>query len=504
MQHTVERWDIFEVTLDGPAEGNPFLDVTFGARFAYKHRVIDVDGFYDGDGVYKVRFMPDSIGAWTYTTRSNIPALDGQTGTFDCVPAAPGNHGPVRVRDTYHFAYEDGTPHFSVGTTCYAWNHQGDALEAQTLETLKTAPFNKLRMCVFPKHYTFNQNEPPFHAFAPLQLPPEGGEPELPSPSGRGGRSETAFRGEGGRRFDFTRFNPAFFRRLEQRVGNLRDLGIEADIILFHPYDRWGYSTMPAEVDDRYLRYVVARLAAYRNVWWLMANEFDLMEAKTEQDWDRFFQIVQESDPYQHLRSVHNCHRFYDHNKPWVTHCSIQRSDLTQVSHWRELYKKPIVVDECCYEGNIPNNWGNITAQEMTHRFWEGFSRGGYVGHGETYLHPDDVLWWSKGGVLHGDSPARIACLRQIMEAGPPVDPRGAHWDLNQSADAEDAYRLLYFGINCPAYKDIALPEDADYTIDVIDTWEMTIARLEGPFSGKCRVNLPAKPYIALRIRKLH
>ena len=64
---------------------------------------------------------------------------------------------------------------------------------------------------------------------------------------------------------------------------------------------------MPSEVDDRYLRYVVARLAPYRNVWWSMANEFDLMEAKTMQDWDRFFMIVQENDPYQHLRSVHNC-----------------------------------------------------------------------------------------------------------------------------------------------------------------------------------------------------
>jgi hypothetical protein len=480
---TVERWDIFELALDGPMKGNPFVDVSFGAQFVYKHRIVDVDGFYDGDGVYKVRFMPDTEGAWTYTTRGNADVLDGKAGAFDCIPASAGNHGPVRVRDTYHFAYEDGTPHFSVGTTCYVWNHQGDALEEQTLRTLKTAPFNKLRMCVFPKHYTFNQNEPLYHAFE-----------RLPSPSGRG---------VGGEGWDFTRFNPAFFRHLEQRVGDLRALGIEADIILFHPYDRWGYSTMPAEVDDRYLRYVVARLAAYRNVWWSMANEFDLMKAKTEQDWDRFFQIVQESDPYQHLRSVHNCHVFYDHNKPWVTHCSIQRSDLTQVNHWRELYHKPVVADECCYEGNIPHNWGNITAEEMTHRFWEGFSRGGYVGHGETYLHPEDVLWWSKGGLLYGDSPARIAFLRQIMEAGPAINPNGGYWDLNQSTDPEDTYRLIYLGINRPAYKDITLPENVVCAIDVIDTWEMTITPLEGIFSGKCRVPLPAKPCIALRIRRM-
>jgi hypothetical protein len=45
-----------------------------------------------------------------------------------------------------------------------------------------------------------------------------------------------------------------FFSHLEHRIADLRALGIEADLILFHPYDRWGYATMPAEADDRYLR----------------------------------------------------------------------------------------------------------------------------------------------------------------------------------------------------------------------------------------------------------
>ena len=36
----------------------------------------------------------------------------------------------------------------------------GDAVQEQTLETLKKAPFNKIRMCVFPKDYAYNENEP--------------------------------------------------------------------------------------------------------------------------------------------------------------------------------------------------------------------------------------------------------------------------------------------------------------------------------------------------------
>ncbi len=41
------------------------------------------------------------------------------------------------------------------------------------------------------------------------------------------------------------------------------------------------------------------------------------------------------------------------------------------VNEWRERYRKPVVLDEIAYEGNIQHGWGNITAEEMTRRFWE-------------------------------------------------------------------------------------------------------------------------------------
>jgi hypothetical protein len=37
------------------------------------------------------------------------------------------------------------------------------------------------------------------------------------------------------------------------------------------------------------------------------------------------------------------------------------------------------------------------------HKFWVGTIYGGYVGHGETLTEPNDVFWWSQGGVLHGE-----------------------------------------------------------------------------------------------------
>jgi len=476
----IERWGLFELALDGPGEGegNPFVDVELSARFQYRNRVLELDGFYDGNGVYRIRFMPDMPGEWRYETRSNRPELNGISGAFTCVEAQAGNRGPVGARNVYHLAYADGTPYFEVGTTCYAWTHQGAALEEQTLQTLKESPFNKLRMCVFPKDYAFNKNEPPLYPFERL----DNG-------------------------WDFTRFNPAFFQHLDQRVCDLLTLGIEADLILFHPYDRWGFATMDAASDDRYLRYVVARLAAFRNVWWSLANEWDLM-GKSVADWDRFFQIIQTHDPHQHLRSIHNCNELFDHSKPWITHASIQNWNfnlqLEQIRAWRALYKKPVIIDECCYEGNIPQRWGNLPAQELARRFWEATIHGGYCGHGETFLHPQDILWWSKGGVLHGQSPQRIAFYKQILEESPdgglnPVDTVNRDYFL--CAGKADEYYLMYTGVHSPARLTFALPP-GQFCVDVIDTWEMTISSLPDTYEGAFSIDLPGKPYMAVRLRK--
>src|SRR4030042_257085 len=272
-------------------------------------------------------------------------------------------------------------------------------------------------------------------------------------------------------------------------------MGIEADLILFHPYDRWGYANMDAETDDRYLRYIVARLAAYRNVWGSFANEYDLMKSKTMTDWDRFFQIVQKYDPYDHMRGIHNCRGFYDHTKPWVTHASIQSSDLARARQWRDQYQKPIIYDECKYEGNIPQGWGNITAKELVHRFWMGTIAGCYVGHGETYQHPEDILWWSKGGVLHGQSPARIAFLKKIMEPAPfdemvPSELAGGNYVLSK----EGALYFLYSTQSEPASLD--LPGPRAYKVDGIDTWDMTITSFGSASPGKFRFTAPNPDYL--------
>lgn len=482
------QWDPLEVRLVGPSHGNPFVDVELDALFTRPDgSVVRVGGFYDGDGVYVVRALADAEGTWRFRTRSTARSLDGIAGTMDVAPAPVDAHGPVRV-DGFHFRHADGTRHRPLGTTAYAWTHQSEARQQQTLATLAASPFTKLRMCVFPKSYLYNANEPIDFPFV--------------------GSLETGF--------DLTRFDPAHFRRLEQRIRDLAELGIQADLILFHAYDRWGFSDLGPAVDERYLRYVVRRLSGYANVWWSMANEYDLMWSKDLDDWERLAAIVGEEDPFGHLNSIHNCRPFYDYDRPWITHVSIQRVDVYRTAEntdqWRERWGKPVVIDECAYEGDIDQGWGNITGEEMTRRFWEGAVRGGYVGHGETYYPPaldapgdaddDEVLWWSKGGALHGTSPARIAFLERLLAEAPDGvwDPLPGDWDVPWGGSGD--VRVAYFGFNRPRFRNVLLG-DGRWRVEVIDTWNMTVEEVSGTHTGQVRVDLPGRQYMAVRLTRV-
>ena len=501
----VERWGLFELACRGTAEGNPFTERHIEAVFTSKNETKTVSGFYDGDGVYRVRFMPSFEGRYTFRTGGDFGG-DVSEGAFTVTAPSEGNHGPVRVADGFHFAYEDGKPHFSFGTTCYVWALQDDARIGQTLKTLEKAPFNKIRFCLLPKHYDYNLGEPRSYPYEGVPMDPTVLTKE--NFHRYTGRTE-------GNHWDFTRFNPAHFRHLEAMVARLRDMGIEADLIVMHPYDRWGFSVMTPEQDDLYWRYVVARFAAFRNVWWSLANEYDLLRGKTTADWERFASILCEEDPYGHLRSIHNCIEFYDHSRPWITHASVQRQDLYRTTEytdeWRARWHKPVVCDEIAYEGNIQHGWGNISPQELVRRFWEAVLRGGYAGHGETYLAEDGVLWWSHGGTLRGESPARIAFLRSVVEALPCGLCRlpGAFDELVAGLDRPE-YRfgaaqplyLHYYGFGRPSFRDFHVDDVTPYRAEVLDTWNMTVTDA-GVHTGAFRVALPGREYMAVRLTRV-
>jgi len=504
-----EKWQSYELTLDGPTTGNPFTENTFMATFNHENKSIKVRGFYDGKGKYRVRYMPEELGIWTVITESNIKELSDYSTQFECTESSKDNHGPVRVSGKTHFAYADGSPYMPFGTTAYAWVFQNEERQEQTLKTLSENKFNKIRMLTFPKNYNYNTTEPDIY--------PYKGAPKTTSNTFKFDDWMLKPEDIG---FDFSQFNPEYFQRLENRIKDLDNLGIEADLILFHPYDRWGFARMGEKFDKLYLRYIVARLASYKNIWWSLANEYDLLAMAGQKPltaWDELGETLNKEDPSNHLISIHNWYdpptnkgtrdNWFDYTKPWITHLSVQTDELFFVPQWLKKYEKPVVVDECRYEGNIELGWGDNTAHGMMDCFYRTVLRGGYATHGETYIdkpNTDRSIWWAHGGILYGQSQKRINFFKKLLDDNnfnyiKPMAIEGPHWELAVGASSDDQKILVYFGANHPEFELLDfLPDDKTYSAKLIDTWNMTSKKLTFDINSKDMFQLPRSEYQAL------
>ena len=501
---TVLQYGVFEISLASGGKG-PVAGEGVFSKDGQEYRV---KGFTGGEGRYCFRFMPNETGLWNYTVHCGGVQ---ETGSFNCAGAPAGIHGMVRT-EGFHFRYDDGARYLPFGTTCYAWIHQIEALQTETLRSLESAPFNKIRMCVFPKHMPYSHNEPdcfPFHKKA------DG---------------------------TWDVYNPdlLFWQKLERRIAELGNMGIEADLILFHPYDRWGFSSLSMEECLVYLDYCAARLAAYRNIWWSLANEYDLIPARKAEDWETFGRILTETDPYHHLISIHHCLLPFPRAE-WMSHRSMQTSQTRNARFWRDEYQLPVIIDECGYEGDIEFGWGNLSAFELVHRCWSAVSAGAYVTHGETFFREDETLWWAKGGILLGESVARLRFLKELLGGLPQnIDPppllyqqasspqerkpgggEDTDWfaaalfklpeeerkrlmlELNPAQVCGPDYLLEYLGRSRPAFRDLELPKGGRYQVEIIDVWEMSRRVFTGEASGRIRVTLPGKEGMALLVTRV-
>lgn len=490
--HSIEQYHVFEKVVPPDTK----------AVFSWQDEREEVRSFDDGERHF-IRFMPTKTGIWEYSLQS---VVETEQGCFVCEKARAENHGPVQVCGM-GFAYADGTPYQPFGITCYAWTHQAETLRQQTLQTLAASPFNKVRMCVFPKHMAYCKEEPGLFPFARKN----DGTWDCSLPDAR------------------------FWRDLESQIAALDKLRIEADLILFHPYDRWGFASLSREDSLLYLDYCVRRLGAYKNIWWSLANEYDLLLGKTEADWEAFADRLLQDDAKHHLRSIHNCCQPYP-RRDWMTHVSLQTNRPREALALRHQYQMPVVVDEMGYEGNLEFTWGNLTGREAIHRAWTAVCSGGWPTHGETLLEDQKALWWAKGGALNGEAPKRIAFLKALLSELPGIpepliqplryDVNGAQLNaeaapfvqaMSRMSEADRTHYLLditpvaligpgwqlyYYGRGQSQWADVHLPEDETWAAERIDTWNMRRIPTGQHLRGAVRVELGGHEGMALLLKK--
>lgn len=286
----VPRSEMREFSARGRAHvANPFRDAALVGEFvspSAKTRVID--GFYDGEDTWRLRFAPEEEGEWSYLLRGEgVEIL--QRGKLRCT--APRAHGFVRLHpeNPYAFAHDDGTPFFPMGDTCYGLFDDSPitpALREQYLTTRRAQRFNFVRMTV--------------------------GHSEVRA------ATNSAYWAWGGtaQRPDLDRFNPAFFRAFDDLMRQLRASGMNVELILLNFYQR-PFTDTNAWTRDRehqWLRYLLARYGAFDNVFlWTIANEYETypdgryrLDQPGDVEWAKATaRFIKEHDPYRHPVTVH-------------------------------------------------------------------------------------------------------------------------------------------------------------------------------------------------------
>ncbi len=518
---SIKIWDCMELQFKHTiVDKNPFTDICFSATFknVASKKQMTVNGFYDGNDTFVIRFMPTEKGEWEYITSSSEKALDHKSGTFICTDDGK-QRSMVTTGNDNDFIFADSTHFHPLGTTSYAWTFAEGEKQKETFVSLKQTGFNKIRFCIFPNESVTDEPKSFPFVYKSVDTHKDG-----------------KYKGYNNYEWDLSRFNTTFFKHLEECIKSLDSLGIEADIILFHPYDmgRWGFDSMTMEQNKFYLKYVEARLGAYRNVWWSLANEWNLVKSRTESEWIELTKFVRDNDPYGHLCSIHGgTAKYINYTLPCFTHVSIQDqgplATFEGPATLRNIYHKPVIFDEVCYEGDHESRWAQLTGEEMLERIWTGLVGGAYVTHGECFCTQPEFYtghsFLATGGKFKGTCPQRIKFTLSILKAMPsPLRLADPSWDINTASCGNGIY-IRYFGKETPYEWHFELPirngrfgklkEGTKFKVEIIDTWNMTITEYPTIFTTKKlnkyrltdkdsqSVKLPSKPYQMLRITAL-
>lgn len=239
---------------------NPF-EVFLPVRFRSGGRLFTVDAFHDGDDTWRARFMPDAPGEWNYEVV--ISGMAAASGSFWTLASADSlNHGHVRVdaQRPRYLAHDDGSPHYWFGCNWIAAENYGppekngesnpnylsDEQIQGHLNLLERFRHNGtlLKMALFP-------------------LEDDGVTWDLSWIR----RGEWIVR-EAGRRGIYVHVN--MFDTWSRERGSPFTFDTHRSE---HVLNAW--SEEDAEKRRNYLRTIIARFAAFHNVYWELGNEME-------------------------------------------------------------------------------------------------------------------------------------------------------------------------------------------------------------------------------------
>ena len=408
--NSVEVYDIFELsaTVSSPDAENPFTAATLDGDFSLvsPHEIFHISGFCDSvDGtIFRVRFMPSKPGTYTFTVVYAQGAFAKTfQGEFRAMPSR--RHGPIRIDPQYpwHFIWEGtGEHYFFNGTTAFfllGW--KDDRIVQYSIERLHRLKLNRLRVTLAGRSNVY-YGEPVMQ-----------GENFTMDLAAWPAKDTHDFLHPG---FDYSRFNRDYWQRFESMLRFARDRDVVVSVVL-DMYDSGVHPAAGSEDERRFLRYAVARFAAFSNITWDLGDDLDHYRDDTWTHETGTFLV--NLDPYHHLATSHpvsvvvdgkSVHQ--DRASAWFGFTSYQEwssSQHTVMLQSRKFQEEagriiPQTNEEYGYEDHYPL-WAipnQESADSLRRVAWEIAMAGGYQTAGESARRGTNIWPDTGGGWVNG------------------------------------------------------------------------------------------------------
>ena len=336
------QWDRFEEAVEhtGPVQdpyGEVRLEVTYSRPDG---STVDFWGFYDSGDTWRIRTMPDQLGAWHYKARFSDGSPGGE-GAFECVASdIPG----LISRDEGNPAWFG----FRGGRSVLVRSlHVGDCFfadESNTETGEKWDPEMRTAFLDWAGVQGYNMLSIASHY---LNRDSEG--------RGRGWRTPDLWDRERGRP------RPEEYRRLEGVLDDLSDRGL-----MVYPFAGFFGRDSSAPRDpaeqELYIRYTLARLGPYWNLLFMVGGPEPRGGGSaylTEDEINRLGDLIASLDVFGHLLTVHNPtgDDAFGH-QPWVSYVTLQgpktvdRKELGETILRNRQADKPLYAQETLWPGN--------------------------------------------------------------------------------------------------------------------------------------------------------
>ena len=287
----VQVWRRTDIVLQSEKEyNNPYKDVDIDAVFTHEDGTkINLYGFWNGGGEWRVRFSPTKTGKWDYTitcSDKDNASLNTSGSLYAVENTAETDidkHGFIKVSDNgRYFVHDDGTPFYWLGDTNW-----------------QAPNYVSITKCNYPgcnckNQFTHEVNDRLSKGFTVYQTYFDSGESD-----GGGQLKVTKEPSMWTKKYD--KINPqTFTEKYDYMFDYLADHGMV--IALGFGVHTSTVNSMGKAALDRLSRYLTARYAAYPVVW-ITAQEitgdgqFDA--------WVSSARITDAGDGYDHPQSAH-------------------------------------------------------------------------------------------------------------------------------------------------------------------------------------------------------